>query len=76
MVGGFAAVIFASPFVALILVLLYLLRRERLRGESSTTHPILVGFYKGLAAILLVLFGLPLIVGLATSTWHAISTGR
>ncbi len=74
--GGFAAVIFAAPFVAVILSLLYLLRRERLRGEASTTHPILIGFYKGLAVILLVLFGLPLLVGLATSTWHAISGGR
>lgn len=70
------APIFAAPFVALILVLLYLLRRERLRGEASTTHPILVGFYKGLAAILLVLFGLPLLVGLATSIWHAMTPGR
>lgn len=74
--GGFAAVIFASPFVALILVLLYLLRRERLRGETSTTHPILVGFYKGLAVILLVLFALPLLVGMATSTWQAMTSGR
>jgi hypothetical protein len=36
------------------LSLYFLLRRERLRGEASTTHPLLVGLYRGLAFVLIV----------------------
>ena len=37
------------------LALFVLLRRERLRGAASTTHPFLVGLYRG-CAFVLVLF--------------------
>jgi hypothetical protein len=60
--SGGGAVIFAAPFVLLGIVLIYLLRRERLRGPASTTHPFLVGLYRGLA-FLLFLFAMWLLVG-------------
>ena len=70
---GWAGVIWGAPFIALIVVLLYLLRRERLRGRASTTHPILVGFYKGCAFMLLVLFSAPLVIGVAQSVLQAVA---
>jgi hypothetical protein len=52
--GPGAMVIIATPFAIVVLALLYILRRERLRGGASTTHPFLVGLYRGLAVILFV----------------------
>jgi hypothetical protein len=60
MTGG-AAVIFVAPFVILGIVLIYLLRRERLRGRASTTHPFLITVYRGLAFALF-LFAMWLLV--------------
>lgn len=71
--SGLAGLIWGAPFIALVLVLLYLLRRERLRGPTSTTHPVLVGFYKGCAFVLLILFALPLVVGIARSVSRAVA---
>ena len=38
--------------------LFVILRRERLRGASSDTHPFLVGLYRGCAVVLVAYVGL------------------
>jgi len=50
--GPGAAIIFATPFVVVVIALLYILRRERLRGPASTTRPLVVWLYRGLAFVL------------------------
>ena len=60
--GGGAAIIFAAPFVILGIVLLSIMRRERLAGSASTSHPFLVGVYRGLAFTLF-LFAMYLLFG-------------
>jgi hypothetical protein len=50
--GPGAAVIVATPFVIVVLALLYLLRRERLRGPTSTTPGIVIWLYRGLVLVL------------------------
>ncbi len=50
--GPGAAIIIATPFVVVATALLVILRRERLRGTASTTHPFLIGLYRGLAFVL------------------------
>jgi hypothetical protein len=50
--GPGAAIIIATPFVIVVVALLYILRRERLRGPASTMPPILMWLYRGLALLL------------------------
>ena len=52
--GPGAAIIVATPFAIVVIALLYIFRRERLRGAASTTHPFVVGLYRGLACVLCV----------------------
>ena len=62
--GPGAAVIIATPFVIVVLALLSILRRERLRGRTSTTHPFLIGLYRGLAVVLFLFLTLLLLAPL------------
>lgn len=56
------AVPFAVAYSVLALALLYIVRRERRRGPASTTHPILIGLYRGLVLVV-VLFALYAVIG-------------
>jgi hypothetical protein len=58
------AVLFAAAYAVLVLALYSILRRERRRGPASTTHPFLIGFYRGLVLIV-VLFALYAAIGAA-----------
>jgi hypothetical protein len=56
------AVLFAAAYAALVLALFPIVRRERRRGPASTTHPFLIGLYRGLV-LLVVLFALYAVIG-------------
>jgi hypothetical protein len=56
------AVLFAAAYAALVLALFSIVRRERRRGPASTTHPFLIGLYRGLV-LLVVLFALYAVIG-------------
>jgi hypothetical protein len=51
------ALLFAIPLIVATLALFFLLRRERMLGSASTTHPLLVGFYRGCAIVLIAFVG-------------------
>jgi hypothetical protein len=54
--------LFAAAYAVLVLALFSIVRRERRRGQSSTTHPFLIGLYRGLVLIV-VLFALYAVIG-------------
>jgi hypothetical protein len=47
--------------------LLVILRRERRRGESSGTHPFLVGIYRGCAVVLVAFVALMVLGAVITA---------
>lgn len=57
------------------LALFSLLRRERLRGPTSTTHPFLIGLYRGCAFVLVLFVAwsllAPLVANLIFGPWDA-----
>lgn len=58
------AVLFAVAYAVVVLALLHIVRRERRRGPASTTHPFLIGLYRGLVLVV-VLFALYAVIGAA-----------
>jgi len=58
------AVLFAAAYTVLVLVMFRITRRERRRGPASTTHPFLIGVYRGLVLIA-VLFAVYAVIGAA-----------
>jgi small-conductance mechanosensitive channel len=56
------AVLFAAAYAMLGLALFHIVRRERRRGAASTTHPFLIGLYRGLVLVV-VLFAVYAVIG-------------
>ena len=60
--------LFAYALIAVAtLSLLVILRRERQRGESSGTHPFLVGIYRGCAVVLVAFVALMVLGAVITA---------